>query len=157
MINHVRTLLLNRAGPHLPSDLPADAYVPPYEPVGLASNLRHLHELLVGPASDRPLQLVRTAQFMRILHSTEFEPHVYAADPRITYDPTEPIYADPSPFDPAVLASLPPRAVSELFAGRLTEPVRTYGLLYRDHPLLTYRLSGLLFGLAARMEALRRA
>lgn len=85
MINHVRTLLLNVAGPVAgDSDTPGDAFVPVYAPAVFSPGVETLRRTLFGTDPDYEGRLYRLAQFMRVLHA-EDEAHVLAADPRVTY------------------------------------------------------------------------
>jgi hypothetical protein len=85
MINHVRTLLLNVAGPLAgDSDTPGDALVPVYAPAVFSPGVDTLRRALFGTDPDYAGRLYRLAQFMRVLHA-EDEAHVLAADPRVTY------------------------------------------------------------------------
>jgi hypothetical protein len=91
MINHARTLLLNRKGEIIPSGFRAsEEYVPVYSPVELSSALSAVYSILFGTAPDYAGKLYRTAQYMAVLHSTEFVEYVTDLDSRITYDPSDP-------------------------------------------------------------------
>jgi hypothetical protein len=86
MINHARTLLLNQGGPHLPqAGVLGDVYIPAFRPVqdGPMSDLRQL--LFDARAYDG--LVYRTAQYMAVLHSTEYEQYLFDLDSRITYNP----------------------------------------------------------------------
>ena len=85
MINHARTLLLNKPGASRPGlDFYLEEYVDPtYTPIILSSQLATINNLLLG--GDDAFNNYRLAQLMKMLHSTEFARYVYALDPRITY------------------------------------------------------------------------
>lgn len=88
MINHARTVLLNYKGPHEEdTGVPGDIYIPPFEPVVLTAQLSQVHGLLFGADPDYNGQVYRADQYIGLLHATEYEPHVYINDSRITYDP----------------------------------------------------------------------
>lgn len=104
MINHARTLLLNVQGPHLENlGIPGDVYIPPFEPVALTSGLTSVRTILLGATPDYDGQVYRAAQYMGVLHSTEYAPYVYVNDSRITYDPDNLTVMDDALF--AVLVS----------------------------------------------------
>jgi len=87
MINHARTVLINQNGPHNEqTDIPGDVYIPEYETLTLSAPLRVLWDTLFGGAPDYEGVVYRAAQYMAVLHSTEYEAYVTALDPRITYD-----------------------------------------------------------------------
>lgn len=97
MINHVRTLLLNEPGERIPAGAHrSEAYIPLFKPVVLDTPLMKVYEVLYGTDPDYEGKLFRTAQYMAILHSTEFVEYVTALDPRITYDPLRPNLFDQS-------------------------------------------------------------
>lgn len=88
MINHFRTLLLNRSGEeagvsaHL-----GDEYVPTwYRAVPLPSYLTSVRRLLFGAAPDRVYLNYRVRQCLSLMHSSELAEFVTHLDSRITYD-----------------------------------------------------------------------
>jgi hypothetical protein len=89
MINHIRTLLLNRSGSHgYGYACPGEEYVPPtFQRRVVPSFLRGALQALFGATPDRTFLNFRMWQLMTLLHSTELAEHVYAADPRVTYWP----------------------------------------------------------------------
>lgn len=88
MINHARTLLLNVAGPHAENlGIPGDVYIPEYAAVVLPPDLQMIWNTLFGDAPDYDGLVHHVAQYMAILHSTEYGAYVTDLDPRLTYDP----------------------------------------------------------------------
>ena len=89
MINHLRTLLLNRPGAKRPAlDFFLEEYVEPtFQPVALTGTLEALHELLLPARADDAFINYRLVQYLQLLHSTEFASYVTALDPRLTYLP----------------------------------------------------------------------
>lgn len=88
MINHCRTLLLNRDGNKRPAPtyyleelVPAE-----FRAVSLPGWLKALHDTLVSPECDNAFANFRMWQYMKLLHSTKFKAYVYALDSRVTYD-----------------------------------------------------------------------
>lgn len=92
LINHLRTLLLNRPGTPPPeSGYPGEEYVPfDYRPVTLPTAAAVTHRLLFGGAPDRAMLNYRLRELTAILHGTELAELVLALDPRITYWPPRP-------------------------------------------------------------------
>ena len=91
MINHARTLLLNRKGEIVPTSYYlGEEYVPVYPGIALEPSLARVAGILYGTSPDYESKLFRTAQYMAILHSTEFVEYVTALDSRITYDVSHP-------------------------------------------------------------------
>jgi hypothetical protein len=86
MINHARTLLLNRSGATRPApDFFLEEYVDPaYRPIPLSSLLSAFQRALIGAADDAYANY-RLWQYLGILHATEFESYVLELDPRVTY------------------------------------------------------------------------
>jgi len=85
--NLARTLLINRAGSEQ-QDTAAFGYEyvsPSFQPVALMSGLTNVRRMLFGSDPDLAGLNYSVWQYMRILHSTEFEAYVTALDPRITY------------------------------------------------------------------------
>jgi hypothetical protein len=86
MPNMGRTLLLNQSGSATQSAALAAQYVPPYyTAVELPSGLMTVRRALFGSNPDRDGLNYAVWQYMRILHSTEYEDWITALDPRITY------------------------------------------------------------------------
>ena len=90
MLNHARTVLLNYRGPHAEQlETPGDVYIPVYDPMILTPELAAVYTLLFGTAFDYRGLVYRSSQYLGLMHSTEYEPYVYAQDSRITYSPDE--------------------------------------------------------------------
>lgn len=87
VVNHVRTLLLNRSGRGRPSpNYYLEEFIEPdFAPVRLPSVLQEVGAALVEPGSDNAFANFRCQQYTRLLHATEFAQYVYALDPRVTY------------------------------------------------------------------------
>ena len=92
MINHCRTLLLNRDGLKRPGpSYFLEALVDPdFHPLLLSPGLQQLHDILLGVNSDNAFANYRLWQLMKILHSTEFVSYVLALDSRVTYTSMNP-------------------------------------------------------------------
>jgi hypothetical protein len=87
MINHARTLLLNRNGASRP---PADFFLEEYVPASFAAltlpgYLKTIYNTLVGETADDAWANFRMRQYTTILHSTEFASYALTLDERITY------------------------------------------------------------------------
>lgn len=88
MINEARTLLINLEGPREENPAyPGDVYIPEYTPPNLSTALQSVRNLLFGSSYDYDGLLYRVAQYMAILHSTDYAAYLTAYDSRITYDP----------------------------------------------------------------------
>lgn len=89
MINHFRTLLLNRNGEEgFSADTPGEEFVPPeYKARRLPPSVRLPLQTLFGISPDRAFLNFRLRQLLQIVHSTELADHITACDPRITYWP----------------------------------------------------------------------
>ncbi|HSN70705.1 MAG TPA: hypothetical protein VLT59_04315 [Steroidobacteraceae bacterium] len=87
MINHARTLLLNRNGAtRPPADFFGEEVVPKsYAAVQLPSQLMTIRRALFGGDPDDAGLNYMVWQYMRVLHSTEFVEYVLALGTRITY------------------------------------------------------------------------
>jgi hypothetical protein len=87
VINHGRTLLLNRNGADRPEPtFFLEEYVPTdYAPVNLSSALNTIHQVLMGSGADDAYVNFRVWQYLRLIHSTEFMSLLLDLDPRITY------------------------------------------------------------------------
>lgn len=95
MINHVRTLLLNR-DPR--SDSPENTgyeFVPPeYQYVTLPMALERFRNTLFGSAPDAVGMNYRLRQFLPILHCPDVEPYTLKLDARVTYLPPSVVFFD---------------------------------------------------------------
>jgi hypothetical protein len=93
MINHARTLLLNRQAENVAyGGQPGDEYVPTdFVAVrSLPAYLLNLRATLLGTDPDRVYGNYRARQYMALLHATELVEFVTELDPRITYDVDNP-------------------------------------------------------------------
>jgi hypothetical protein len=102
MINHARTLLLNRDGDKRPvATFFGEEYVPElFRTVDLPSELVTARDALLGNNPDDAGINYMVWQYMKLLHSTEFEDYVLALDTRITYMNKKTLVA--FPFGPSV-------------------------------------------------------
>lgn len=93
MINHCRTLLLNRDGRGYVVGVPGEEYTPPeFRAVALPRALQRVWQCLFGTDPDRPYLHYRVRQYLALLHAGPLAEFVTDLDPRITYD------HDSSPF-----------------------------------------------------------
>lgn len=99
MVNHVRSLLLNRPAR---AASPWGEYVPPESrELDLPGYLRTVRAVLFGTRPDAAMLDYRLRQYVTLLHATELAEFVTLPDPRVTYEPGS---GDPADFafDPAV-------------------------------------------------------
>lgn len=89
MINHARTLLLNRRARdnHITADTAAEFVPAEFFPVNLTNELRLLRRVLFGSNPDQRFINLRIRELMGYVHQTEFAHYVYDLDPRVTYWP----------------------------------------------------------------------
>lgn len=87
MINHVRTLILNKDGDKRPDpSFFLEEYIDPaFRSIKTPVFLQRLNSILVGDNSDAAFANYRLWQYMKLLHSTEFVAYVLNLDPRVTY------------------------------------------------------------------------
>lgn len=87
MLNHLRTLLLNRDGNEVGVDAyPGEELVPDdYRALSLPSYLLDVRRRLFGSDPDRVFLNYRLHQYLTLLHATDLEEFVLGLDPRITY------------------------------------------------------------------------
>jgi hypothetical protein len=88
MINHIRTLLLNRAA--LPAATVAgdlEEFIEPgFRAVALTGQLSRMHVAIMPTALDRLTANAYVFSYMQLMHQPDFRPQLLALDPRITYD-----------------------------------------------------------------------
>lgn len=102
MVNHARTLLINRGRDGSAPDFLGEEFIEPtFVRRQLPSHLVRLHRLLFGREPDRLFLNYRARQLMVILHCTELSEFVTRQDPRITYLP----FLSTSLFDAAFQAT----------------------------------------------------
>ena len=90
MINHVRTLLLNRASAEVGLSQFGYEFVPDnFQAVRLPSLLFNLVRTLFGSAPDVTGMHYRLRQYLPILHAAEVVQYMLMDDSRITYDLTD--------------------------------------------------------------------
>lgn len=85
MINHVRTLLLNKPAV-FNEGLQRTAYIPAeYKPLALSTALSTVRDAIIPPTGSAQNDVDTVNIVMRILHSSDLEPYVLRPDSRITY------------------------------------------------------------------------
>lgn len=85
MINHVRTLLLNRPASYFDGVSNAQ-YIPgDFQPVGLPVHLRTLRDIIVPQGLDKFGENYIADTIMRVLHAPDILPYVTKLDSRYTY------------------------------------------------------------------------
>ena len=157
MLNHARTLLLNRTGTANLKSYNGYEYVPErYTAMGLTSTLQNVSAILFH-GMDTPTNMnLRVKQYMHILHSTEYESYITALDTRITYEPSNPVTAS---FEPAKslidivvdLRNVKSGMLDPIF---LDMPI-DFKILWMSAPFLFYQLSGVLLAMIYQIEKLR--
>jgi len=87
MINHARTLLLNKDGDKRPEPTYfLEEYVDPYyRALNFPHYLLNIQDVLMGVNPDNAFSNYRLWQYMKLLHSTSLASYVYALDRRVTY------------------------------------------------------------------------
>jgi len=94
MINHIRTLLLNKES-YANRALPGEEYVPPtFKPRYEPSAVRKFRQVVFGYDPDRYMLNYRLYQFMALLHSSELVDYITAIDHRLTYNPQRNAFPD---------------------------------------------------------------
>lgn len=105
MINHARTLLLNRDSASFPGyQFPGEQVVPTnYRAINLPSYLNRLRERLFGSDPDRAMLNYRLAQYLKMIHSGQYVSYLTDLDNRVTYlDPNRRDLFDNASFTPNV-------------------------------------------------------
>lgn len=88
MINHARTLLLNKPRSRMHYSDYGYEYVPTdFRPVVLSSTLTNIRQLFFGANPDNYFLNFRVNELMSYIHTTELAEYVYKLDPRVTYWP----------------------------------------------------------------------
>lgn len=85
MINHVRTLLLNRSQSYC-SGLERNAYIPSeFTPVPLSTELTRMRDAIIPPNGSKQQEVDAVNAVAQILSSPELIPYAMSLDDRITY------------------------------------------------------------------------
>lgn len=91
MINHARTLLLNKhpsRADYIDSGYEGYEYIPKeYVPVRLPTYLQSIQKILIGANSDGLFAGLRAHELLSYIHQTELESYLYKFDTRVTYWP----------------------------------------------------------------------
>lgn len=88
MINHARTLLLNRTAGYF-EGLADNVYIPEeFVPAILDTTLSNIKDAIIPPSGSRQQELDVARIVLRILHSPDLLPYVTGLDSRITYTDT---------------------------------------------------------------------
>jgi hypothetical protein len=89
MINHARTLLLNRAASYFVG-VPGSEYIPPtYVPIELPTAFQKLRNIFFPVGIDKSAENYISAKLLQILHAPELLPITLYYDPRFTYSVDE--------------------------------------------------------------------
>lgn len=86
MVNHCRTLLLNRTASYF-NGVPGSEYIDPtYAAIPLPEVLQSFRNIIIPNGVDKFVENYIADAVMTLLHQPELEPYVLALDSRITYD-----------------------------------------------------------------------
>jgi hypothetical protein len=85
MINHVRTLILNRRASSVSDAIGYEYIEPTFNPVTLPAEFGRIHKVLVPGGLDNFGQHDVIGRLLQLAHHVDLEPYVLAMDPRITY------------------------------------------------------------------------
>lgn len=89
MINHARTLLLNRPAEYF-TDVPGSQYIDPgFKPLVLSDAMVNFQRTIIPGGIDASTENSVAASIMCILHCPELTPYTLRFDPRITYVSTD--------------------------------------------------------------------
>lgn len=130
MINHARTLLLNRPGASRP--LPTyylEEYVDPaYQALALPSYLAGVRDALLGQNPDNAYANFRLWEIFRTIDSTEYAHYVTDFDPRVTYRRRRSVVAigETTNYIPTTVGNLTKLS----FAGKLGPSISTNRLQF---------------------------
>lgn len=95
MINHVRTLLMNRLSGRFHLKDPGEEYIElAYAPRVLPTALQTFFTAIFGTIPDRIGVNYRMRQIMQLLHASELQQDVTSTDSRITYLPFDDTFFD---------------------------------------------------------------
>ena len=88
MYNHIRNLLVNRAGSdYADTTVPGDELIPTgYLKKVLPTYLQTLRSRIFGVSPDRVMLNYRVAQLLSTISSTDLQQYVVSVDSRLTYD-----------------------------------------------------------------------
>jgi hypothetical protein len=105
MLNHARTLLLNRSGDIAQNNafFGEEAVPAEFKELNLPTFLDDIRRHLFGSDPDRAMLNYRIWQFMQLIHATELEQFVLDLDSRVTYvDSRRTDMFEPETFTPAI-------------------------------------------------------
>ncbi|MFC1453591.1 hypothetical protein ACFLQL_00235 [Verrucomicrobiota bacterium] len=165
MINHMRTLLLNKhytdAG--IETDYEYTAYIDHnFSPINLTTELLNYRTIII-PNTTIEKQLVRVTNLMRILHTKELEPYTLYFDSRITYSLTDYslVNSEHDDFDieyvyPAMeLFWLNPNFRTYLLDTPITWPTKGLNTIVVEADDINLKLGGLILIYCFKSESLR--
>lgn len=88
MINHARTLLLNKPGSYYQLGVLGEEYIPAdFASLYMPSYIKTPYQIIFGVNPDKVFVNYRLRELMALIHQTELAEFVYALDPRVTYWP----------------------------------------------------------------------
>lgn len=88
MINHARTLLMNRARSRTHYSDYGYEYVPTtFQPIALPSTFSTIRQIIFGSRPDNYFLNFRVNELLSYIHNTELAEYIYRLDPRVTYWP----------------------------------------------------------------------
>lgn len=119
MINHARTLLLNRPAEYFVDALGSQYIDPGFQPLVLSDAMRTFQRTLIPAGIDASTENSVAASIMCVLHCPELAPYTLQLDPRITY-----VYADAFTrfINPAITRSMVKSAACDIEAAYIIKP-----------------------------------
>lgn len=112
MINHARTLLMNRADNDF-DRIGEEIVDPTFRPLSdteMPSGAIAIRRVLFGPEPDAEMLNYRCRQLLVLVHATELADYLLALDPRVTYDLADTQLGDDALFLPVVREYVPTSA-----------------------------------------------
>jgi len=86
MVNHLRTLLLNRSASYF-DGIPMSEYIDPaYTPILLPADFQSVRNILIPNGIDKSTENYIASMLMTIAHQPELDYYTLLPDPRLTYD-----------------------------------------------------------------------
>lgn len=106
MVNHVRTLLLNEPGEHIPDGSPYDSYIPEYLPLRRDGISASIENLLFARATTQQQRRARVSTMIRMVYAAGYGEWLELLDPRSIYTPGRRIEARERSHAEAMLSAV---------------------------------------------------
>ena len=153
MVNHFRTILLNKPGPLLPGPEALDEYIPPFTAIDIPAPLAQVNQVLFGDCVRSGDYLGRVNQLLLVVENSDMAHYTTKEDQRKTTCVVRDLQTDPAKditlLFPLTSIQEMPESVATNLLGRDTELMGYYA----ESGTFVDKLAAIVVGYVEKLES----